>query len=93
MEQRGRCSKSVFVMIAFFAVAAFTGCAYVFKGYQIYPVGVSYRTQSQKSIFIQPVIDKRVNNVKAMMFYGPEKPTKYLVRFREQAYFVEDPAV
>jgi len=86
-------NRILIVSVICFAVVLFAGCAYVFKGYQMYPLGVSVRTNSVKSIYIQPAIDKRANNVKAMMFYGPDKPTKYLVRFEQQAYFVEDPAV
>jgi hypothetical protein len=81
------------VFTACLAIAVLAGCAYVTKGYQLYPLGVSVKTNSAKSIYIQPAGDKRVNNVKATMFFGKDKPVKCITRFNETSYFIEDPSV
>lgn len=86
-------SKLLLVFVSAAVLASFSGCAYVSKGYQLYPLGVSVKTNSQKSIYVQPATDKRADNVKATMFFGDNKPTKYLTRFEERFYFVEDPSV
>jgi hypothetical protein len=93
MKKKKFFSRAAIVVLGCLAIGLLASCAYVFKGYQLYPLGVSARTGSAKSIYIQPAIDKRANNVKATMFYGPEKPTKYIVRFEQRAFFVEDPTV
>ena len=82
------------VLVVFcFSVISFSGCAYVTKGYQLYPLGVSVKTNSVKSIYVQSAVDKRADNITTTMFYGKEKPTKYLTRYQNMYFFVEDPQV
>lgn len=85
--------KTVVTLMVLSAIALLTGCAYVIQGYQLYPIGVSVRAKTNKSIYIQPAFDKRPDNVKAAMFLGDVKPTKYITRYEQEYYFVEDPAV
>lgn len=85
--------KVAVVCLVCFIIALLTGCAYVVQGYQFYPLGVSVKSKSAKRLYIEPAVDKRQDNVKATMFVGDLKPTKYITRYEQTYYFVEDPDV